>query len=211
MLRIAFCGPHLDLNRDLAEEAKNLVASFADPFVMRHPLEEIIEFTRDQEWAKDIDWLALNTNVWRSLVQIKYQNSDCVISPSCGIDNVAMSAAWLAKQAKIIQMKGTLLGADGQPMTTHDHVVLNRTGSILQSILNQAEEEAVEYWDFIYAVYPLTSSSNSIDAELLEQYQDFIQNVPAFDKVEGLPVNKTAALDFLQKEVEKWQSLYNSQ
>lgn len=206
-LRIAFCGPNLDINQWLCDETRKLVSSFVEPDVMRHPLSEVLEFTRNQEWTLDPDWLTLNTNVWRALVQIQKQDHDCLISPTCGIDNVALSATWLAKQAKMIQMKGTLLGADGNPMATHDHVVLNRTGSILQAILNQAEEEAIEYWDFIYSVLPPSSAETSVDDELLEQYQDFIENVPAFDKIQNLPVNKLSALDFLQKEVDKWKNL----
>lgn len=209
-LRIAFCGPYIETNQWLAEEVKKLIADFAEPVVMRHPIEGLLEFTRSKEWAKDIDWLTLNTNVWRALEEIRYEGEEFLISPSCGIDNVATSAAWLAEQAKAMEMKGMLLGADGKQIIRQDHVIFNRTGSILQVLLNSAEEEAITYWDFIYAVLPVPSIPSPINDELLTQYHDFITSVPAFDKVEQLSANKTSALDALQQEVEKWKNHHNS-
>lgn len=209
-LRIAFCGPNIKLNQKLTNEARNLVSSFVEPHIMRHPLEEVLEFTRDQDWVLDIDWLTLNTNVWRALTQIKLQEEDCVISPTCGVDSVATSAAWLAEQAKILQRKSSLLDAEGREIVTHDHAALNRTGSIVQVLLNQAEQESVEYWDFIYAILPVSSTLSNMNDELLTQYQDFITNVPAFDRIERLPDNESSALDFLQQEVEKWKNTHSS-
>lgn len=209
-LRIAFCGPNIKLNQRLSRETNDMISSFTEPRLLNHPLEELLEFTRSKDWALDLDWLTLYINVWRALTQIKLQEEDCIISPTCGIDNVATSAAWLSEQAKIIKRKTTLLDAQGNEMVTQDHAVLNRTGSILQVILNQAEQESIEYWDFIYAVLPVSSTLSNTNDELLTQYQDFITTVPAFDRVQRLPDNESSALDFLQQEVEKWKNVHSS-
>lgn len=206
-LRIAFCGPNTKLNRVLTNETEKLLSQF-EPVVMRHPIEELLQFTRDEEWTNEIDWLTLNTNVWRQMTQIRLQNESVLISPSCGIDNVASSATWLAEQAKIIEKSSMLLASDGKQMVKKEHILFNRTGSILQVILNQAEQEAIEYWDFMYAVLPTVSKLETFNDEMLTQYQDFISSVPAFDKVELLPDNETAAVDVLQAEVDKWKNYH---
>lgn len=209
-LRIAFCGPNLEANRGLADKTRELISNFTDAHIIRHPIEGLLEFTRSKEWAEDLDWVNLYSNVWRSLEEIRYQDEDCIISTSCGIDNVATAAAWLAEQAKQMEMKNMLLGADGKQIIGRDHAVFNRTGSILQVVLNQAEEEAITYWDFIYAVLPVPIAPTPVNDELLTQYQDFIENVPAFDNVQQLSPNRISAVDFLEKEVEKWKNHFAS-
>lgn len=207
-IRISFCGPNTKLNRILVNETQKLLSEF-EPVVMRHPIEELLEFTRDEEWTNEIDWLTLNTNVWRQMAQIRYQNETVLISPSCGIDNVASTATWLAEQARLIEKSGSLLRSDGKQMIRKEHILFNRTGSILQVILNQAEQEAVEYWDFMYAVLPTVSKLETFNDEMLTQYQDFLSSVPAFDKVELLPDNEASAIDVLRTEVDKWKNYHN--
>lgn len=207
-LRIALCGPNLEANERLKDKIGSLISPFQDSIsYISHPLASLIEKTRSEEWKEKIDEMNLYSNVLRAIEQIRLEDEDVVISSSCGIDCVALQAAWLADQAVRIDQKTKLLGADGQILLSKDHVMFNKTGSILQAILNQAEEEAVEYWDFIYA--PIASASlltQHTQNDVLAQYEDFLSTVPAFSKVMRLPPNFTAALDFLEKEVDKWKT-----
>lgn len=206
-LRIAICGPNIETNEWLQNQIVELISPFNDsPKLLNHPIASVIQRTNKQDWIEELDEMNLYSNVWRALDQIRYKDEAIVVSPSCGIDNVALQAAWLAEQAVRIEQKSKLLGSDGNAIVSHDHVLFNKTGAILQTILNQAEQEAVEYWDFIYAVLPVSSALVQYTNDVLAQYEDFLTTVPAFAKVIRLPDNRTSALDALQQEVERWKT-----
>lgn len=211
-LRIALCGPNVETNEWLREQIGLLISPFNDsPQFMQHPLSALINRTKKVDWTKNIDEMNLYSNVWRALDQIRYEEEEVLISSSCGIDCVSLQAAWLAEQAMILEQKTKLLGVDGQQLVTHDHIKFNKSGAILQSILNQAEEEAMEFWDFIYAIIPASSSLiQHTSNDILAQYEDFLSSVPAFADVIRLPDNRTSALDALQQEVEKWKTQIGS-
>lgn len=206
-LRIAICGPDMQMNEWAKEQVGFLIHSFNDSIsYINNPLAAIMEKTRKQDWSEQIDEMNLYTNVWRAIEQLRYEDEDILIASSCGIDCVALQAAWLAEQAVLLEQKSSLLGADGKAVLSREHVLFNKSGAILQTILNQAEQEAVEYWDFIYAVIPPASALLQHTNDVLAQYEDFLDSVPAFSKVIKLPNNKTAALDALQQEVTKWKT-----
>lgn len=206
-LRIAFCGPNLELNRKLALAVKDLIYEENLDFEeVPNPLEHVARTTgRDRFEGHDMDW----ANLWGTSIRrmmLENTTADVVISATCGIDQLAYEAAWLAQQMAESQSALALVDAKGQPIAGEQAVWINRSGAVVQVILNSTEEEVFEYWDFVYSVLPVVSASSpSIDA-LVFQYKDFLDTAPAFQqRVKGLPDNEEAAMDALRAEVATWR------
>src|SRR4051812_27324350 len=193
----------------LADKAKDLLYDRPeDAAVINNPVAEVIEFTGKKDWENaDIDWM----NVWatglRQMALLQRADTPIVISPSCGIDQLAVQAAWLGDQ---MQANAQALEVVSQEMMLEREAVFNRSGSCLQVILNSAEEEVHDCWDFIYALLPVASGISVAPDAVLTQYADFLLSVPAFRDVQRLPDNETSALDVLAGEVEKWKTHLDS-
>lgn len=202
-LRIAVCGPDIEKNEKVVEEIESILASFKQSIVqIKHSFKLLIDKTFKNEWP--IDELNLYSNVLRVLEQIKHEDADILVSSSSGIDNVCSQAAWLAEQAQRIEQGPKILGSDGNPVATREHIMFNKSGAILQTILNQAEQETIEFWDFVYAVVPNSSTLIQHTNDVLAQYEDFLTAVPAFAEVIRIPDDEVLASNALQQEVEKW-------
>lgn len=208
-LRIAVCGPNQEDNEWLTNKIVDLISPFSKSFrLLENPLSELVREIQQVKWTSQIDETNLYSNVWRVLQQIKFDDSDVLISPNCGIDCVASQAAWLAQQAVALEQKGNLLGSDGKQIITIDHIMFNKSGATLQTILSQAEQEAVEFWNYIYAFLPSTSKLVQHTNDILAQYEDFLESAPAFAKV--IRIEKETASEFLKQEVDKWQKHLDS-
>lgn len=202
-LRIAVCGPDIEKNEAVIENIRSLILPFTNSInVLKHSLKSLVDYSEKNEWQ--IDEMNLYSNVLRALDQVRNESFPVLLSPSCGIDNICSQAAWLAEQAARIEQRSKLLGADGNQIMTKEHVIFNRSGAILQTILNQTEYETIEFWHYVYAIVPNSSTLIQHTNDVLAQYEDFLTTVPAFAKVIRLPEDNS--LDALREEVTKWQT-----
>lgn len=194
-LRIALCGPpdsgQEDIIWNLKQFFKNeekLITIMADP-------ESIIK-AKTQEI--DGDFMNLWSSVWGRLRQFEFTNSPILISPTCGLDQVAHQALFVAEKALSIQT-----GLKVPDQIANDRAaLLNRAGAALQIIINQTEIELAEFWSFVYLVAPESTAYSN----LIDQYVDFIRAAPAFFKVVPLPRNTQEAIEFLKdQELIRWR------
>lgn len=202
------------LNETLASHAKDLVyREELDFSPIPNPLAQLAQITGREEWeGTDLDWMNLWASTLRRMTIESLRQQDVIISASWGIDQVAHQAAFLSDQV-IRQQIGGLVGPDGKPIVAPEQTMAtNRTGGVLQVLVNSAEFEAVEVFDFTYSVIPvaLTPDTNETQAAVLAQYDDFLATVPAFQNVVRLPDNEEAALDALRIESEKWKQVLSS-
>lgn len=207
-LRIAFCGPNVRLNQELVDFVKNdLLFGFQlDPVIIQNPVAEILDFLKMKQdelssTMEYMDWVNLWSVNWRNLKEVRHRKEACVLSPSCGIDQLAVQAAWFADQT--LMTKTLSLPNSYADM---DVAGLNKTGSVLQVILNQTEQEVADWWTHVYAVLPVSSKLSITPSEVITQYDDFLTSAPAFDAVQRIPDNPTSAKDFLREEVDEWKS-----
>jgi len=209
-LKITFCGPNFELNDRLAHEVKELVyGSSMDIVVMQNAVRDVVEITKRPEFTgDDLDWINLWAACLRRMQLEGLGDTQVVVSTSCGVDQVALQAAWLAEQMGHRQNELVVADATGQNIYAEGQAMMNRSGAVLQVLLNSAEEEAVECWDFIYAVMPVIPPPNPNDA--VAQYFDFLNTVPAFGGIVKLPDNEEAAKDALKNEVVKWKAKLNA-
>ena len=208
-LRIAFSGPNLPLNESLSRVVRDLMYSEdLDFYEVSHPMMKVVESTGwDQEKfdGHNIDWMNLwSVSIMRMNLE-RIREIDVVTSPSCGVDNVCLQATWLAEQVDRAQVGLSLVDPMGNPIASGETVWINRSGAILQTILNSTEEEFISFWDFVYAVLPVEVELSTATAPLLIQYRDFITTIPAFQGIIHLPDNLDAATDALKNEVGKWK------
>ena len=205
-LRIAFCGPNVELNDKLMRHAKDLIENeVVEINVLPNPFPEVMETMRmDSLKDIDVDWITLLVNTYRRMLEIGAREDDLVFSASCGIDQLVVQATYL--QDRMERSSSGLLIADatGQEAAPAEMAMINRTGAVLQVLLNQTEEEVAEYWDFVYAVLPVVIGVNKTPEAILMQYEDFLTSVPAFTGIGRLPDNETSAMDLLEKETAKW-------
>lgn len=192
-LRIAFCGPNRALNYELVQFVRYELRDIK-PVILEHPAHEIADIN-------DPDW----SNLWRSslrnMAEAKNRQVPLVLSASCGIDEVVEQAVLLAEAAI---KKQSIALPDSYSQV--DVAGLNKIGSILQVILNQTEQEVVDWWTNVYAVLPTASKLSVAQDEVLTQYDDFLTSVPAFQDVQRLPDEPTSAKDLLKEEVENWKT-----
>lgn len=207
-LAIAICGPNMELNESLTGVIHDLLYSDTlEQSIMRHPMERIAAETGREEFdGHDIDWMNLWSSSCRRVELEGLKDKDVIISSSCGIDQLCYQAAWLGDQMEREKVGLSLVDASGNPIDSGNSIWINRSGSVLQVLLNSTEEEVFDYWDFIYAVLPVEVELSAAQAPLLVQYQDFLGSVPVFEDVIRLPDNLDAASDALKNEVEKWQT-----
>jgi len=206
-LRIAFCGPNHELNNNLVRHVKDLIGNeVVDVRVMPNPYQEAMEITKRENFVNiDMDWINLWIASFRRMVELGLEDEDLVISATCGIDQLVVQAAYL--QGKVEENNNGIVIADatGQNITGQEMALINRAGAVVQVILNQTEEEILEYWDYVYAVLPVALGVAKIPDAILMQYEDFLTDAPAFAGVQRLPDNEEAAMDALQQEVGKWK------
>lgn len=207
-LRIAFCGPNIEVCDRLSREAKDFIYSdVIELEELGNPMKEVLERAKKERFnTNDLDWL----NMWATAVRRMdiegAREVQAVISSSCGIDQVALQATWLTEQMNFIQNQLVITDATGQGQMSEADAMVNRSGAIVQVLLNSAEEETVEFWDFVYAVMPAASKLSKTPSEIVFQYSDFLGSVPAFSGVTRLPDNFEAAVDALKNEVPKWKA-----
>jgi hypothetical protein len=185
------------------DEIYNEDLSFAE---IEHPMVKVMEMTGREKFEKnDLDWMNMwSISIKRMMIE-GAQESDVVVSSSCGVDNVCLQAAWLAEQVDRSQGSMSLVDAEGNPLLGEEGIMINRSGSVLQAIMNSAEEEVFEMWDFVYAVVPVEVELSAIPAPIMAQYQDFLGKVPVFKDIMHLPDNPYAAADALREESVKWK------
>lgn len=195
-LRIAFCGPNYEGKEKLVNFARHL---------LNREFSVVLEPSHVIGSLDSGDWAELHAVNWRILEELNLSNQEIVFSPSCGIDQVVNQAVRLAKLA-------TKATAIALPESYRDVDVsgINKTGSVLQVILNQTEQEVVDWWTHVYAVLPATSVLSVTQDDVLTQYDDFLKSVPAFSSVTRIPDDLTSAQDFLKKEAEVWMQHLDS-
>lgn len=193
-LRIAFCGPDRALNYELLQFVRYELRD-VKPVIIEHPAHEVSEVS-DKDWS----------NLWRvslrNIAEIKNKNAEFVLSASCGIDEVVEQAVRLAEATlnnQSIALPNSYSGVDVSG--------LNKIGSVLQVILNQTEQEVADWWTEIYAVLPAASKLSVSQDEILTQYDDFLNSVPAFQSVKRITDEPTSAKEYLKEEVENWKKL----
>lgn len=210
-LAIAFCGPNIALNESLAIYSKDLIYRESIDFIpVGNPLSQLGQITRRDEWSgADLDWMNLWACSLRRMTLESVRDQDVLISASHSLDQVAYQAMWLQNQ--MTRQASGLIGADGKPIMDPAQVMAaNRSGASLQIIMNSAEQEAAELFDYTYAILPvtLTEEMSPEEAVLVAHYDDFITSVPAFQSsITRLPDNEDAAKDALSNEAAKWQKL----
>lgn len=200
-LRIAFCGPNPTINHELVRFLRNDLLLDRNPTVLDNNLRQFLS----DDNPDFLEWINLWSSTFRSLNRMKLNEELSVVSASCGIDEVVGQAAVLAEQMMYSQ---TL--ALPSSMGNLDASGINKTGSILQVLLNQAEQEVADWWTFVYAVIPVSSKLSIAPSEIITQYDDFLSSVPVFSDVKRIPDNLTSAQDFLKKEAEEWKAYLNS-
>jgi hypothetical protein len=207
-LRIAFCGPNPMLNDNLVRHVNDLLSNdVVEAQQLPNVFQETMERLHiDNLQEIDLDWVNLWISVQRRMDEHKYRDTDLVLSATCGLDQLIIQATYLQDQVERASSGLVIADATGQESSL-DASLVNRTGSILQVLLNQTEEEVVEYWDFVYAVVPAALGVSLTPDALLVQYEDFLTTVPAFASVEKLPDNEDAAKDALDQEVTKWKEI----
>lgn len=213
-LKVAFCGPNMELNESLAKVVKDLTYQESLEYVeLANPMRTIADITKRETFFEghEIDWMNLWSTSLRRMEIEGARNADVVTSASCGVDNVCMQAAWLGEQVEKAKTGLSLVDSKGEPMVGESGVWINRSGAVLQAIMNSAEEEVFEHWDFVYAVMPVAMEMSKIQEVLLYQYADFLKTVPAFQSITHLPDNLEAATDALKNEVDEWKSQLTSQ
>jgi len=212
-LRIAFCGPNVPLNESLAIHSRDLIYREDLEFIpIGNPLHQVGQITRREDYmGSDLDWLNLWSSSMRRMTLENYRDQDVLISSSGGLDQVALQAAWLSEQ--MTQHQTGLVGPDGKPIQTVEQIMAtNRSGAVLQVVINSAEYEVMEIFDFSYCVIPAgiaTDTPGEILA-ILAQYDDFLTDIPAFTNIVRLPDNEEAAKDALRNEAEKWRKKLES-
>lgn len=209
-LRIAFCGPNLQLNEALSHVVKDLVYEENLEFIdLVHPMLRVTELTKRDPgyWADhNIDWMNMWSESIRRMDMEGAREIDVVLSASCGIEQVCLQATWMGEQVEAQKRQSSLLGPSGENILGDAGVWINRSGSVLQALLNSSEEEVHEYWDFVYAVLPAEAEIDDKMLPLLMQYRDFLASVPSYQVVIRLPENQDAATDALKIEAEKWKA-----
>lgn len=176
-MRIAFSGP--TEQTELAQFALSLQPGL----LLDHP--SII-------LASSSDW----QNLWRAvhrytglLEHIGLDDKAPIVSPTCGLDDVALQAMWFAdlrtKLETGLQVVGDNSGA----------ILLHRTGSILQVLLSQFEEE-LDSWDKVYY-----RSQAEDEPDLVSQYEDFLGEIPTLSRVIRLPRDLSLAKEQLQEDL----------
>lgn len=212
-LRVAFCGPNMELCDGLAYEAKELIyGESMDVVLLPNPLREVLDLTHRTKFeGHDLDWMNLWTTSFRRVMMEGSSGSQVVVSGSCGLDQLAIQATWLGEQMNAYQSGLVIADATGQVHQPGEvEAMVNRSGAVVQVLLNSSEEEVVGYWDFVYAVMPASSGLSGAPNEVISQYSDFLASVPAFAGIVRLPDNKEAAVDALTNEVAKWKVKLNS-
>ena len=206
-LKIGFCGPNPELNDRLARHVKDLIGNeVVDVIMLPNPYQEVMEIVRNENFQNiDIDWVNLWIATYRRMVEVGAREGDLVLSTTCGLDQVVIQAAYLQSQVERGSHELLIADATGQTRTSAEMALLNRSGSVLQVLLNQAEEEMAEYWDFVYAVLPVALGVASTPDAILVQYEDFLTSVPVFSMIDRLPDNEEAAQDALSQEATKWK------
>lgn len=212
MTRIAFCGPNMSLNESLTQKTVDfLYEEGVDIVTLPNPVQHCMDLTgRERFESHDIDWMNLWGASMRRMMIEGSKEAKVLLSASCGIDEVCMQATWLGEQIEAQNGAMTLVDAKGTPLVGNDGVMVNRSGAVLQSILNSTEEEVSIWWDFIYAVLPVTMEASSTPDIILTQYRDFLASVPVLQDVVRLPDNEEAAVDALKNEVERWKEKQDS-
>lgn len=214
-LRIAFCGPNIAINENLAQQTYDLLHEDGDGLEIipiGNPLLQLRQITRKTEWDKvEIDNMNLWAAVLRRMSLESVRDRAVLVTASCGIDQVAIQATWLAEQVE--HQSSGIIGPNGKPIVSTDALMQqNRSGGVLQAIMNSTEQEVVEVYDFTYAMLPaIAPEADPNFASLLIQYNDFLTTVPAFkDSVTRLPNTEEAAKAVLQSEAEKWRKVLSS-
>jgi len=210
-LRITFLGPNTELNDKLVAHVKDLIGNeVVETTVLPNTIRDVIEVTKKDDWSGyDIDWLNLWAASYRGILQQGARDNDLVVSSSCSIDQVVMQASWLADQESHLENSILIANMAGE-VNSPDDAMVHRCGSVLQVLLNQAEEDAAEYWDFMYAVLPVDIEVSSASNLVLTQYNEFLKMVPVFASIPRLPDNEMSAMDALTEEVELWKAKLKS-
>lgn len=166
----------------------------------------VCDRTAKTDWdGPDIDWINLLSVSERMIRMIGERDKDIVLSASCGIDQLSIHGTWVAHQLQQIQQLALPTDVIGER-----EQYLIRSGGILQALLNIAEYEVTEYWDFVYAILPVTVGISITPDSTLGKYNEFLSVVPAFRKVIRLPDNEVSAIDVLDGEYNKWIQKLNS-
>lgn len=202
-LRIAFAGPNADLCDNLAEKASSLLYNDSlDTVILGNPIRDIIEMVGRDDWdVSELDFLNMWSLCKRQIDAEVHTKADIVISPSCGLDQLAIQAAHFGG----LKTASSSLILPSQEAQSARDAIIQRAGWVLQVIMNFTEHEMATYYDFVYAVLPVSAEVSIAPDSVLTQYQDFLKAVPIFRVVDRLPDNEDAAMDALGQEVPKWQ------
>lgn len=196
-MKIAFCGYNTSLCHKLAKFVAHDVLNNYDAVFLQDSRPEISELV-DASSPANMDWRTLWSAVQNRFYQLNFKDSDLVVSPTCGIDLMAAQAVWL--KTLVEQSQGlSIVNAQGEAIP-QNIAMINRTGSVLQVIVNQTEDE-MEYWDKVYAVIPaIETVGSNLQNDVIAQYKDFLDSGPAFKDVIRLPDNESSAMDILRQE-----------
>lgn len=207
-LRITFCGTNFQLCDRLARETREMLYGAAsDVIELTSPIKEVMDRTRRERFDRhELDWFNMWAMAIHRMDMDQARESEVVISSSCGIDQLALQATWLTEQMEAEQTNLVITDATGQVGFSENQAYVNRSGSVVQVLLNSAEEELAEYWDFAYSVMPVAAKMSTTPSAVVFQYSDFLSEVPAFSGVKSLPDNFDAAVDALKNEVPLWKA-----
>jgi len=204
-MRIALCGPRGPEKEELFDHLRTLRKFYIvdDPkrYLSKLDASSMISFEEGGQ-----DWLNLWTAITRRIEVIRASQvigmeavtEADILTDTWALDDLMLQSTWLSYQMEMIQNTPQLVDPSGNLLMAQKQALANRSGAIVQTLLNQAEEEIMDVYDYVYMKLPFKMDP------LVEQYVDFTKSVPAFQRVIEIPQLMNEAKDFLTKESKKW-------
>jgi uncharacterized protein YegP (UPF0339 family) len=132
-----------------------------------------------------------------------------LVSPRCGIDEVAYQGVLVADLIQRAQAASDLLGPNGEPVPSPADRDATLAQAMLTGMLAAAVEEFGE-WDFVYfrRVAPPEYDAERAPFRVVVDMQinAFVQGTPAFrERVTELPGHPSDAREFLAEERGRWR------